>query len=283
MENYQNNLIKKLTVFLGHKNVITKQDLIIKKYKIFGITLYKKIQYKALPVHLLEIKENEKCLCICPHPDDEIIGLGGLLLKYPHNFDILCLNSSGTAYLEKSAKERSDCRIAEFNNVMNKVGVNKSFIFEGYGEPPMFKQIDEHLPDYLNSVNLKNYDYIFIPYIKDTHPEHKYVGQKVLPYIAKKQGFKENAFIVMYEVWTPIECPNCVADIQDVIDEKINILKLYKSQIVDGWDYDRWALALNSYRSMQARGGGIYCTNYAEVFVKQTVRSFFITYKRRIK
>ena len=36
-------------------------------------------------VSLLELNPDDKCLVIAPHADDESIGCGGLLLKYPDN------------------------------------------------------------------------------------------------------------------------------------------------------------------------------------------------------
>lgn len=265
-------LFKEIGKFFWRKKTTIIDDIEIKKYKIFGISVYKK--YKSIPegMQLLNIKETDRCLCMCPHADDETIGLGGLLLKYSKNFDVLCVNSSGVAYKELSAKERSDIRISEFNSVMDTIGVNKYWIFEGYGTPPMFEQIDNHFADYLNVIDLKEYDYIFIPYMNDAHPEHQYLTKNVFPKLYKVQGLKKDAKIIMYEVWTPIERVNCVVDIKDVIDEKIKVLKMYKSQIGDGWDYDRWTRSLNSYRSMQAMG--LVQTEFAEAFVKQSARRF---------
>lgn len=39
-------------------------------------------------MEFLEIEPNDKCLIIAPHADDESIGCGGILLKYPQNFEV---------------------------------------------------------------------------------------------------------------------------------------------------------------------------------------------------
>ena len=39
----------------------------------------------------ITIKPNDKCLVLAPHADDESIGCGGLLLKYPNNFEVVVL------------------------------------------------------------------------------------------------------------------------------------------------------------------------------------------------
>ena len=67
--------------------------------KFFLKSLYKKLlsriynpflimNIKPLP---LEIKPQDKCLVIAPHPDDESIGCGGIINLYPNKFDVVCL------------------------------------------------------------------------------------------------------------------------------------------------------------------------------------------------
>lgn len=269
-----NKLFKKLINVVYYKDVTEQKNIRIKKYKIFGITVHKKLKMIPMDLRNFKIEHDDKCLCICPHADDEIIGLGGLMILMPQNFDVLCLNSSGVAYNGLSAKERSDIRIKEFNSVMQAIGIKKYKIFEGYGQPPMFEQINAHIKDYNKAVNLKSYDYIFLPYINDSHPEHQYATKNIFPKMLNFTGIKNTAQVVMYEVWTPIENPNAVVDINSVIDEKLKILNLYKSQISDEYDYVYWTKALNQYRSMQAMSIAQIQTKYAEVFKIQPISTF---------
>lgn len=46
-------------------------------------------------MNFLEIEPNDKCLIIAPHADDESIGCGGILLKYPQNFEVVVLTDGG--------------------------------------------------------------------------------------------------------------------------------------------------------------------------------------------
>ncbi|GHS94081.1 hypothetical protein FACS1894139_15960 [Planctomycetales bacterium] len=77
------------------------------------------------------------------------------------------------------------------------------------------------------------------------------------------------AKIVFYEVWTPLADHNFYFDISDLMADKLKLIRMYPSQIVDGWDYDRWARGLNEYRSMYVRPG-----KYAEVYAVRSLKHY---------
>lgn len=216
----------------------------------------------------LELEENSKCLVVCPHADDELIGVGGLMLLSPKNFDVICIGSSGVPYKEISAQERSNIRIKEFNNVMKKLGVNKFWIFETYGKGILIKQIKKHFQEYLATLDTTQYDYIFMPVPHDRHPEHKFITNKLMKSILKENKFKGTCKIVFYEVWSLIPNPNCFIDISKVINQKEELLKLYVSQHV--WiDYATKTKCLNSYRGMQNDN-----TEFSEAFYITDIKNY---------
>ena len=120
-----------------------------------------KLRQKENQTELL-IKKTTKCLMICPHPDDEIIGAGGFMLQHPDNFDVCCMSSSGLAYKDITAEQRANIRIAEFNSVMDKLGVKNKYIFKTYGIPPFIRQMDKMFRDYCEVLPTKEYDYILL-------------------------------------------------------------------------------------------------------------------------
>ena len=91
----------------------------------------------------MRIKESDKILIIAPHPDDEVIALGGFIAKYHSQIDVLCINSSGVANNANgdNAEEIADMRINEFYDVMKTANVNSYNITKIFGVPPMIKQI----------------------------------------------------------------------------------------------------------------------------------------------
>ena len=213
---------------------------------------------------LLNITKQTKCLLVAPHPVDDIIGAGGLLIKYANNFDCICIGSSGVELQDPyiTAKARSDLRIKEFNEIMDMVGVKHHWIFETYGVPRFDDQIESHFAEYCQALkNLKQYDYIFLPHPLDGHHEHRFITNKIFKRILKKVGYNQATKIVFYEVWADIQFPNTFFDIsgsgflystqdttdtqdanskinlfseKSLFDLKLKIAKLYRSQ----WDYD---------------------------------------------
>lgn len=213
------------------------------------------------------ISKHSKCLFVAPHPDDEMIGGGGLMIMNPKNFDCIVIGSSGIAYKGLSEKERSDMRMHEFNNVMNAVGIRHRWIFETLG-PLAMKQMNNNIKEYLKVLDTKKYDLIFLPVPHDRHPEHNYITNKLFKKIIRKNGYKKDLKIVFYEVWSLIANPNVFIDITKVIDKKREILHLYKSAHVR-FQYSENACSLNKYRGMQNDTLG-----YAEAFYVDSVHNY---------
>ena len=221
--------------------------------------------FKRKNPNILDIKKDTKCLLVAPHPDDDTIGIGGLLIKYAKNFDCICIGSSGVELETQhiSPKQRSEMRIKEFREVMDYIGVRNYWIFETYGIPRFDSQMESHFDEYCDVLkDLKKYDYIFLPHPVDGHHEHRFITNKLFKRIVKKVGYNPNTKIVFYEVWADIEKPNMFFDISkdgvlyfgkqktakqqnnskvkiqendSLLNRKINVTtNFYKSQ----WDYD---------------------------------------------
>jgi LmbE family N-acetylglucosaminyl deacetylase len=216
----------------------------------------------------LEITSDTKILMVAPHADDELIGAGGVMSQYPQNFDVLCVGSSGIAYKNITAKQRSDIRINEFNSIMKILSVQNHWIFETYGENVKIDQIKGHFNQYLKVIDTKKYDYIFLPVPHDRHPEHSFITNNLIKKIIKKNGRKSSLKIVFYEVWSLIPNPNVFVDITNCIDKKTELLKQYKSQHV--WiNYAEKSRHLNAYRGMQNNNA-----DYSEAFFVTSARKY---------
>lgn len=271
------NLIKKIFSIENSANKTHKIVIILGircKYKVFKLysklrnQMMNKIKYESSSL----IKSTDKVLVIAPHPDDEVIGCGGIIAKYSSQIDVLCINSSGVKYEwnVESAEEIAQIRCDEFYNVMKLAGINKSYIAKIWGIPPMFEDIKSNINNYLKNINLKDYDVIFIPHQFDGHREHRFVGNYLVKKLLKKNGFKKDLKIVRYEVWGTLQAPNYYEDITNFVDKKRELIDLYVSR--NKAHYADRILALNYYRAIIASFKDV--NSFAEAFCVQSIQDY---------
>lgn len=194
----------------------------------------------------LTLKENDKCLVLAPHPDDESIGCAGIMAIFPKNFKVICLTHA------------SDYRKDEFKNAMNVLGVKNDIL----------DIKDKHIMDdyeTFKTIDFKGFNYIFIPYVYDQHNDHKAISVHLNKYL--KENNLKDLKIVFYEVWSTMNMPNAFVDISSVIDKKREAINCHKSQVEEK-DYTSKILGLNEYRGMLNNLG------YAETFTVLDEKDF---------
>ena len=180
----------------------------------------------------LIIKETDKCLVIAPHPDDESIGCGGIMKLYPQNFDVISLTHGS----------KDDIRYNEMHEAMASAGINKLTMLNLKDKDVISGQKE------FDSINIEDYDYIFIPYILDQHKDHKAVSM-LLDNKLNHSKYKKNLNIAYYEVWSAINMPQYYIDISSVIEDKKRMINFHKSQTASK-EYADKILCLNSYRGL---------------------------------
>ena len=73
-------------------------------------------------------------------------------------------------------------------------------------------------------IDIKDYDYIFIPNLIDQHKDHKAVSI-LLKQLLEEKEHKDDLKICMYEVWATLALPNKSVDIEEHIETKKSIIK----------------------------------------------------------
>lgn len=182
----------------------------------------------------------KRILVVSPHPDDETLGVGGTIAKYSsEGHDVHVLTMSG--HLPPLYK-RNDYNITvkEANRAFKILGVKHSHFFEI--PATMIGDIPIHE---LNNKICKFVDHlkpniVFCPY-PDRHVDHRLIFDSVMV-ATRPVGFGKSIEIVAaYETlsethWNaphiePNFTPNWVIDISNNIEQKIEALKCYASQI----------------------------------------------------
>lgn len=171
------------------------------------------------------IKSTDKILIIAPHPDDDVLGCGGILSRYGLQCDVICLNSSG---FQEPYEQCADTRIAEFNRVMDFLGVRKRWIWKIFGPAPNIDQMTKLIPDYIKCTDFSQYSHIFIPCRQDEHIEHRFITNTIIPKLLNS-GYNDNCKIYEYMVWGKSDIkPNISFFINPFIKKRA--LRLYSSR-----------------------------------------------------
>lgn len=231
--------------------------------------LFKKLVYKFAKLNSsinlkpkeFELTPDKKCLCLCPHADDESIGMGGLLSLYPNLFEVILLADGRKGVKDLPVDEVIKIREDEFKNAMKVAGIS---------EYKFLRAEDKKLSDNFNLfkvIDLEKYDYIFVPNIIDQHPDHKAVSLLLNKLLDSGMKVKPSLQICFYEVWSTLGFVNAFVDISDVIELKKAMINCYKSQTAKK-DYEYHALGLNQYRGM------FKDKKYVEAFCMMDVNDF---------
>ena len=186
------------------------------------------------PIHL-KIPENKKILVIAPHPDDETLGCGGLLIQSAFKnckIHILSLSSG----LESEQKERE----AELELSAYDIGIQE-ITFLRLTDGNICDEIQNE--NYLAKICDKfSPDIILTPFLFDHHLDHVCANKLFLESINDL-----DIEIWCYQVYNNI-VSNAYCDITEVIDKKTKIINNYDSQ-TKSFDYAHWNRGLNAWNS----------------------------------
>ncbi len=224
------------------------------------------------------MKKN-KVLFTCAHPDDEVLGCGGIIskmIKQGHKIKIIFISEGITARYEKKDFENKKVKneIIERNNnsieALEYLGVNKKNII--FYNHPCCRLDTKPLIDITKiierEISVFKPDIVYTHNKDDVNIDHKVCFDATL---AACRPTKENSIkkIFTFEVlssteWNPNNTftPQVFEDITDFIDFKINSLKKYKKELMKS-PHSRSiekVLAIAAYR------GSFIGVKYAEAF-----------------
>lgn len=186
---------------------------------------------------------------MAPHPDDESIGCGGLLLKYSDQCDVVVITDGRYGGKEgESISAVINARKKEFIRAIEFVGI-KNYQFLDIEDGKLSENFQK-----FSEIDFTQYDVIICPAKDDNHPDHKAVFRFL-------QKIQPQSKIFGYEIWSTISTPAHYLDISDVVEKKKELISFHKSQ-VEQLDYVEKIISLNAYRGMM-----IYpVINYAEIY-----------------
>lgn len=199
----------------------------------------------------------ERLLVLAPHPDDEVIGCGGLIAQHlrEHRAVRIVIATDGAVGGDAATRE------AEARRGIATLG-EAEVVFLGFRDRTLGNdaaaRIREQLLDFRP-------DLVLVPSPIEIHPDHIALSRAFCDLIQRDETlFADLAVtrVAFFEVSAPLPRPNALVDISDVAETKYAAIAEHASQAAVR-DYISYARGLNAYRTMTLPAG----TTFAEAYL----------------
>lgn len=213
-----------------------------------------------------------KVLVFAPHPDDEILGCGGTMIKHIDAGEevYVCIVTKGCLPLfppEGTEKTRSEARACH-----QYIGVKKTFFLDFPAVMIDKENRYEVNGKILDVVKEVQPDEVFIPHWGDMQKDHQIVADACMVALRPKYEPKVKR-IYSYETMSETAwnapnvqnefIPNVFVDITDSLNRKIEALGFFKTQLSPFPD----ARSLESVEALAKYRGALMHFNAAEAFM----------------
>jgi len=184
-------------------------------------------------------------LVLAPHPDDEVFGCGGAILRHvEHGQPVAVIVVTDGSY--GVSAEEADAYVAQRRN--ESIAAARLI---GYGVPVFWNYRDREI-SYSEKMVQKireaitdvGADLVYSPSVFEMHPDHRALGMIVVEAVRR---LGKGVRLALYEVGMPL-CPNLLLDISDLATRKMAAMACFVSQNARQ-RYDLDIAALNRYRT----------------------------------
>ena len=214
-----------------------------------------------------------KILAVSVHPDDETLGCGGTLLKH---------NEKGNKIFWLILTRAND-KVTSIPNIVNlqKQYVNKvaaTYNFEDFKQLSFLTTeldrypLGEIIREISNYIDQIEPSVIYFNHCNDVHSDHR-VAFDAIYSCTKSFRYPFITKILMYETLSETEfapalpcasfTPNVYVDITDYLDQKIEIMKLYETELMEA-PYPRSISSIEALARFRGSRAGV---KYAEAFM----------------
>ncbi len=210
-----------------------------------------------------------KVLIIAVHPDDETLGCGGTLLKHKANGNeihwLICttINRSHNYYEIREKEIKKTKKAYNFDSVHNLR--LKTMQVDEYNMSDLVSQISKVINEVKPNI-------IYLPFKGDVHSDHRKIFEA--SYSCTK-SFRYSFIKKIYMIETLSETefapstkedsfiPNVFVDITKYMDKKIQIMKIFESEISE----HPFPRSLKNIKALATLRGATCGCKYAESFV----------------
>ncbi len=218
-----------------------------------------------------------RTMVVAPHPDDEALGCGGLLLRRKSEGSKLAWVIA-TQMSNNSSSHQSEFEIRSFEieEVAKKFGFEEIFQLEFETTKLDTVPIGVLVKKIASLIEIFQPTEILIPHPGDVHSDHRIVSEAAMSSI---KWFRSPSIsrVLAYETLSETNfnlvrdsqfLPNFYVNISEFINEKIQILNLYKSEI-GVHPFPRSTTAVESLAKLRGSASGFQAAEAFELFLQR--------------
>jgi N-acetylglucosamine malate deacetylase 1 len=209
---------------------------------------------------------------ISAHPDDEILGAGGTLLKHKQQGDsIFWLITTNISESQGFAKEVVERRQGEILEIGNRLGVKKTFCLNHPTMSLTPDLLNIMVPEVSKVFNEVKPEVIYCLNRSDAHSDHRVTFDTVMA-CTKSFRYPFVKCVLMYECISETEfapslpekvfLPNYYVDISEFLHEKLDLMKIYESEIGE----HPFPRSMRNIEALAVFRGASVGVEYAEAF-----------------
>lgn len=214
----------------------------------------------------------KKVIVISAHPDDEVLGAGGTILKHIASGDEVYWLITTNIFVENGFDEKIvENRQDEIKRVGENLGVKETFLLDYPTMTLDSGTVNEMVPIISGIFNKVEPEIIYCLNRSDAHSDHRYTFEAVMactksfrhPYIKR---------VLLYECISETEfapalpekvfLPNYFVDISNFFQEKLEVMRIYSSELEEH-PFPRSEKNLEALATFRGASVGV---KYAEAF-----------------
>jgi len=218
------------------------------------------------------MKKSKNIIVISAHPDDEVLGAGGALIKHNKNGDKISWIIATKKIVEMGYTiNQINTRKKEIDQIKNKIGISKVYNL-GYPTTSLSSSLVNDLIPIISEIFKKTKpEIIYVVNRSDAHSDHRHLFNAVF---ACTKSFRHNYIkkVLMYECISETEfapalpenqfIPNYFVDITQEFLQKIELIEIYESEL----GIHPFPRSIENIKALAKYRGAMIGVKYAEAF-----------------
>ena len=205
------------------------------------------IEEHYIPYEAANSLSQGSALVLAPHPDDEVLGCGGAIMKH------VAAGEQVTVIVVTDGAAFGDGQEAVTDYVQRRrQESNRAADILGYGQPLFWNLPDRQLAygerlvqQILDAMVACRPTVVYAPSPLEIHPDHRAVAMAAVEAVRRSEV---PLLLALYEIGIPLLYPNRLLDISPLVERKQAAIASFASQLAVQ-DYARHSLALNQFRT----------------------------------